>query len=87
MRTLGYCKVVCRLADLVILGIRLQVDLVPELGVPIKDCEGESSVTASRLWVVTIDDRCGGVDPATHSVVGRVVAASQLGTFTSHPPP
>lgn len=76
--------VVRRLDDLVVLGIRLQVDLVSELGVPIKDRKGDSSVTASRLWVVTIDDRCGGVYPATHSVVGRVVAGSPYDTSASH---
>jgi hypothetical protein len=72
---------------LVVLGIRLQVDLVPELGVPIKDCRGDSSVTASRLKVTMTDGRCVEVRPAVYSALSRSVAGSLGDSCTSHPPP
>lgn len=81
MRTLGYCKVVCRLADLVILGIRLQVDLVPELGVPIdkKNTLKDGSVNDS-FTVRGRHDRCGEVRPGMLPVSLSGEACSAHGT-------
>ena len=49
--------VVRRLATLVVLGIRLQVDLVPEFGVPIKECMDRRFVSNSFM-VMGRHDKC-----------------------------
>jgi hypothetical protein len=82
--------VVRRLATLVVLGIRLQVDLVPELGVPIdKKTYGKmvSSVTAGGCVNIMTDDRCVEIRPGMyHSRVRLALRMIPLRHIIYHPP-